>query len=200
MPLFPTELTSERLRYERVYPGETDPYEVYGAAGHHADRIEETTAYLTWEPHETPKESQEFVAFAGEQFDADDGAHYVLRPKQGEDGADEFAGTTGLSVDWERQTAELGIWLRPRFWGRGYAGERAARFFDLAFDRLDLALVTVAHDARNEQSRRAIQRYVDRFGGRKEGRLRNGGLRQDGTPYDLVRYSVSREEWANARE
>ena len=124
----------------------------------------------------------------------------MLRPREGEDGAGAFAGTAGLGVDWEKETAELGIWLRPRFWGRGYSGERADRFLELAFDRLDLAVVAVTHDARNEQSRRAIEKYVERFGGRREGRLRNGGVRQDGTPYDLVRYSVTREEWTTARE
>lgn len=200
MSLFPAELSSERLRYERVYPGETDSFEVYEAAGHRADRIDEVTRYLTWDPHRTPKASQGFVEVAGEQFDANEGAHYVVRPREGEDGAGTFAGTTGLSVDWDRETATLGLWLRPQFWGRGYSGERAARFFELAFDRLDLALVAVEHDADNDQSRRAIERYVERFGGRKEGLLRNGATRQDGTAYDVVRYSVSREEWRTARE
>lgn len=200
MSLFPATMESPRLRYERVHPDDTDPYEVYEAAGRHADRIEETTRYLTWEPHRTPTESRAFVEHAGEQFDESEAAHYVVRPRADEDDAGAFAGTAGMDVDWQKRMVTLGIWLRPRFWGRDYSGERAARFLALAFDRLDLDLVAVEHDTDNEKSHRAIERYVDRFGGEKEGRLRNGGIRQEGTPYDVVRYSVSREEWEMSRE
>ncbi|WP_255149073.1 GNAT family N-acetyltransferase [Halorarius halobius] len=200
MTLFPAEMESERLRYEVVHPDRTDPLEMYEAASHRADRIDEATRYLTWDPHETPNDSLGFVQHAGGQYDDGEAAHYVLRPKADEDGAGEFAGTAALEVDWDRRLGTLGIWLRPRFWGRGYSGERAARYLELAFDRLDLAYVVVEHDADNEKSRRAIERYVERFGGQRDGQLRNGGVRQDGTVYDSVRYSIGREEWAAARE
>lgn len=195
MALFPVELRSDRLRYERVHPDDTDPLDVYEIAGRHADRIEETTEYLTWDPHRTPKESQEFVDHAGKQFDDGEAAHYALYPTGDEAGAGELAGTAGLSVAWDRQLATFGVWLRPRFWGRGYSGERAARFLELAFDRLDLEYVAVEHDTRNENSRRAIENYVERFGGRREGTIRNGCATQDGTPRDVVRYSISQAEW-----
>lgn len=200
MALFPATMESERLRYERIHPADVDPLEVYAVAGHHADRIEETTQYMTWDPHETPKESAEFVERSGRQFDEGEAAQYRLRPRDGEDGAGDLAGTTGLSVDWDTQVGTLGIWLRSQFWGRGYAGERAARFMELAFDRLDLAYVAVTHDPANEQSRRAIQKYVERFGGRREGTIRNGGVTVDGTPFDVVRYSIAQEEWRAVRE
>lgn len=195
MALFPAGMESERLRYARVHPEDTDPYEVYEAAGHHVEEIEETTRYLRWSPHRTPKESQAFVDHAGEQFDDGEAAHYVLRPRADEEGAGAFAGTAGLTVEWDRRLATLGIWLVPRFWGRGYSGERAGRFLELAFDRLDLEYVAVEHDTRNENSRRAIETYVEQFGGRREGTVRNGCVTLDGTPYDVVRYSIAREEW-----
>lgn len=199
MSLFPVEMTSERLRYERIHPDDTDPYEMYEHVAHDAARIGEVTRYLTWEPHETPKDTLGYVEHAGEQFEAGEGAHYVLRPRADEDGAGEFAGTAGLTVEWDRKVATLGIWLRPAFWGRGYSGERAVRYAKLAFEDLDLEYVVVEHDAANERSERAVERYVDRLGGRREGTLRNGGVRTDGTVYDAVRYSVSREEWADSR-
>ncbi|WP_246084542.1 GNAT family N-acetyltransferase [Salinadaptatus halalkaliphilus] len=67
---------------------------------------------------------------------------YVLCPRDGEDGAGEIAGTTSVEIDWEKRTLQPGIWFRKRFWGRRYAGERAAAVFTLAFDRLDLEVVT----------------------------------------------------------
>jgi RimJ/RimL family protein N-acetyltransferase len=200
MALFPATMESERLRFERIHPADVDLFEVYGVAGHHVDRIEETTRYMTWDPHQTPKESAEFVEHCGEQFDAGEAAQYLVRPKDGEDGSGELAGTTGLTVDWDRQLATLGIWLRPEFWGRGYSGERAGRLLELAFERLDLAYVAVTHATENEKSQRAVERYVDRFGGQREGTIRNGCVTQNGEPYDSVRYSISNQEWAEATD
>ena len=70
---------------------------------------------------------------------------------------------------------------------------------ELAFDRLDLDIVTVSHDPDNENSRRAIERYVERFGGRREGRIRND-VRISGEVRDTVRYSISRAEYRAATD
>jgi RimJ/RimL family protein N-acetyltransferase len=156
------------------------------------------TEHLTWDPHQTPKETKDFVD-AREQARADgEGSEYVVRPKDGEDGAGEIAGMTGIDVDWDRRTATFGTWLRKRFWGRGYSGERAAALLDLAFDRLDLAVVVVDHFAGNEQSRRAIEKYVDRFGGDHDGLLRNWYPAGDEVR-DVHRYSITREQWRASR-
>ena len=48
-------------------------------------------------------------------------------------------------------------------------------------------------DAEDEQA--AIERYVDRFGGRKEGVIRND-IVMDGEPRNSVRYSISQAKWA----
>lgn len=81
-------------------------------------------------------------------------------------------------------------------WGNGYSGERAAALAALAFDHLDLASLRVGHDPDNDQSRRAVEKYVDRFGGRKDGTVRNEVPFPDGPVRDEVRYSVSAGEWA----
>lgn len=197
MSLFPETMTSPRLRYEAIRPERFDPFEMYEYVNPSATAIDEITAYLTWDPHETPAVTAEFVDHAGEQFAANEAVHYAIYPTDG-DHEDEFVGTTALSAAWDRRVATLGLWLRRPVWGNGYSGERASRLLELAFDRLDLAVVAVEHDPRNEQSARAIEKYVDRFGGRREGRLRHGGVTQDGEPYDTVRYTISQEEWAAA--
>ncbi|ELY97614.1 N-acetyltransferase GCN5 [Natrialba chahannaoensis JCM 10990] len=193
MSLFPTEMESERLRYERLHPGEFNAYELYEHVRTGAPHIDELTKYMTWDPHAHPKESFDWVEQAGEKFDDGEAANYLVRPTEGER-AGELAGTAGLFADWDRRRAVFGTWFRKPFWGRGYSGERAARMLELAFDRLDLELVAVSHDPGNEKSRRAIEKYVDRFGGRKEGRLRNEIVIDD-EPRDAVQYSISRDEW-----
>lgn len=198
MSLFPEEMTSDRLRYERLHPSSFDPLELYEHVNEDAPHIDEITRYVTWDPYEHPKEAVDWVEECGSAFDAGESATYVVRPREGER-AGEFAGLAGLHPDWDRRRATLGVWLRKPFWGRGYAGERAARLLELAFDRLDLDIVTVSHDPDNENSRRAIERYVERFGGRREGRIRND-VRISGEVRDTVRYSISRAEYRAATD
>lgn len=198
MSLFPTEMQSDRLRYERLHPADTDPLELYAHVKRGAPDIEEITEHVTWDPYDTPKQAHDWIATCGEQFDAGESATYVIRPKSGER-AGELAGLTGIQPDWDRRLATVGVWFRKPFWGRGYSGERAERLLELAFDRLDLEVVAVTHDPDNEQSERAISKYVERFGGRREGRIRNAEL-IGGEPRDSIRYSISVEEWNESRE
>lgn len=129
--------------------------------------------YWDSSPHETLKETYDYVNKAERLWDGAEGAKYVIRPKEGEDGAGDIAGTTGLYPHWEKRSANLGILLDKRFWGRGYAGERADALLSVAFDRLDLELIVASHVDGNEKSRRAIEKYVERYGGQYDGLLRN---------------------------
>ena len=196
MPLFPDVLETERLRLERLTTDHL--FALYEHAGTDAPDVEEVTRYVNWDPHETPKETREFLAMVESQWTDGEGATYVVRSREGEPLAGEFGGTTGLGVQWDRRLGTLGLWLRKPLWGRGYSGERAGALLALAFDRLDLDVVAVTHDPENDASRRAIEKYVERFGGRKEGRIRNDLRFADGSVRDSVRYSVAREEWRDA--
>lgn len=198
MSLFPNEMESERLTYERLHPDDVDPFELYQHAKVGAPHIDEITQYVTWDPYEHPKEAADWIQTAGEAFESGEDATYVIRPKAGER-AGEFAGLCGIGTDWDCKRATLGTWFREPFWGQGYSGERAARLLELAFDRLDLEVVSVSHDPENDNSRRAIEKYVDRFGGHKEGRRRND-IVMNGEPRDAIHYSISREEWEANRD
>ncbi|WP_327052613.1 GNAT family N-acetyltransferase [Halomicrococcus gelatinilyticus] len=192
--MFPERIETDRLVLEALTHETVDLFEFYGHCSTGAPHIDEVTEHLTWDPHRTPKETKDFVE-AREQARADaEGSEYVIRPKDGEDGAGEIAGMTGIDVDWDRRTATFGTWLRKRFWGRGYSGERAAALMDVAFDRLDLEVVVVDHFAGNEKSRRAIEKYVERFGGDHDGLLRNWYPAGDEVR-DVHRYSITREQW-----
>ena len=194
--LFPTYIETDRLRLERMTTA-LDPLDAYDFYGR-SDTISEETRYLDWSPHETPKETMDAFTRFEDDWENGDDAVYAIFPRDGEPEAGEFAGNTALHPKWEKRTATFGIWLRKPFWGRGYSGERASALMQLAFDRLDFELVAVACFPENERSRRAIEKYVDRFGGQYDGLLRNWMVTSDG-PRDVRRYTVSHEQWAENR-
>ena len=196
--LLPETVETDRLRLERLDGDHPTTLALWDHLGYHAPDVEETTSYVTWDPHRTPFETHELQQRAEERWEDASGLSYVVRPREGEDGADEIAGTTGLWLDWEHRTATLGIWLRKPFWGRGYSGERADALLELAFDRLDLALLRVGHLPENEQSERAIRKYVERHGGRYEGTVRNDVALHSGAIHDVAYYAVSQTEWCDA--
>lgn len=193
--MFPSVIETERLRLKRLTEA-VDPLEVYEYYAK-SETIAEETKYMSWDPHQTLKETWDtFKTFEERWNDAED-AVYGIFPRESEEGAGEFAGTAGLHPDWEKRTGNLGIWLRKPFWGRGYSGERAGALMQLAFDRLDLELVAVGYLPANTQSQRAIEKYMEKYGGRYEGCLRNWLPEDDGVK-DMHRYSVSQAEWREA--
>ncbi|PSQ04225.1 GNAT family N-acetyltransferase [Halobacteriales archaeon QS_5_68_33] len=196
--LFPDRIETERLVLEPLTTETVDALDLYEHVRVGAPHVDEVTEYLTWDPHETPKETVEFVEAVTEKREAGEGATYLIRPRGGEQGAGEFAGLAGLSVDWEARTATLGTWLRKPLWGRGYSGERAAALIEVAFERLDLEAVVVTVHEGNEKSRTAVSRYVEAHDGRREGLLRNYHADQDGTPVDVYRFTIARAEYEGA--
>ncbi len=194
MSMFPDELETDRLRLERI-DGSFDPLELYPHVAESAPDIDETTEFVTWRPHRHPKETAEFVDHVADAAADDEGATYAVYPREGQPRAGEFAGTAALGVDWDRRLAEFGMWLRTPFWGHGYSGERAAAFMAVAFERLDLEAVAVSHHVDNERSARAIEKYVEAAGGRREGVLRNFHATETGEVFDAVRYTVTAAEW-----
>ena len=196
--MFPERVETDRLRLERISHDSVDVFELHELYAD-GDDAEEMFEYWDSSPHETLKETSDYIDEAERLWDELDGAKYMIRPREGEDGAGVVAGTTGLYPKWEKRSANLGILLDKRFWGRGYSGERADAVLSVAFDRLELELVVAAHVDGNEKSRRAITRYVERYGGRYEGLLRNW-LPLDDTVADVHRYTISREEYLEATD
>jgi len=152
MSVFPESLESDRLRYERVHPESLDPLELYNHVSEDAPAIGEITEYVSWEPHSHPQETVEFVDDCGRAFDDGEELTCSIRPTDSDD-AGEIAGLAKLDVEWDTLSAGLGIWLREPFWGRGYSGERAARFLKLAFSHLDLEVVRTSHLPGNDKSK-----------------------------------------------
>ncbi|EMA38869.1 GNAT family N-acetyltransferase [Halococcus hamelinensis] len=218
--MFPDRIETERLVLERLCHENLDLFEFYAICSDAdgPEAMDEVTRYMPWEPHETLLESKEYIDGVEERWEEGEAAGYVIRPRDDEsdevpsasesasgeygdprDGAGEYAGNAALHIDWDRRTGRLGTWLRKRFWGRGYSGERAGALMKLAFERLDLEVVSVSHHADNDRSRRAIEKYVEAYGGRREGLLRNW-LPHGDEVSDEYRYTISQAEYRDATE
>jgi RimJ/RimL family protein N-acetyltransferase len=208
--LFPRVFETDRLRFERIDPGTVDALDVYPYVSSE-DGIEDATQHMTWEPHAHPKETFEFLQTVSAANGAATDGTYALYPKDGEGGPREarrapdgragegretggYAGHAGLHPDWETRTVVFGIWLRKPFWGRGYSGERADAFVELAFDRLDVELAAITVDDDNDRSKRAIGKYVDRWGGQHDGYFRNITVGGD-APRGSHRYTITRADY-----
>ncbi|WP_411967061.1 GNAT family N-acetyltransferase [Haloferax sp. YSSS75] len=193
--LFPDVVETERLRLVAARPEHIDTFDAYEVCSQ--PYMDDVTEFMPWARHETPKVTKDFLDRCASKWDDAESAQFGVFPREGEDGAGELAGFGGIHTEWDRRVGTLGFWLRPRFWGRGYSGERAEALAALAFDVLDLELVEVKHAVENENSQRAIEKYMDTLGGRRDGRDRNS-LPVGDEIADQYVYSVSHEEWQEA--
>lgn len=195
--LFPETLETDRLRLERLSHDTVDLFEYHQHCSEHEPGIADVTRYLPWGIHGTVQETSEYIDEMEDKWESGERAEYVIRPKDGEKDAGAIAGAGGLILDWETHTGYPAVWLRKPFWGRGYSGERASRLIEMAFERLDLDLVAVPVQEENENSRRAVEKYVAAHGGQYDGIVRNATVRPDGEIIDRHRYTVTRDQYQN---
>ena len=198
--MFPERIETERLEMERLTTKSVSPRTLYEAAGRPADEAERIFRYLPWEPFETLDDAADHIEKRDRQWADRERATYTIRPREGEAGAGEFAGTGSLILDWDHRVGMPGIWLRQAFWGRGYAGERARALIDLAFETLDLDCVVIPLEADNDRSKAAVEGYVDAHGGRHDGLLRHDATRPGGRVVDRHRYTITQAEYRDATD
>lgn len=141
-----------------------------------------------WEPHADRETSRAILHSLMEK-----GETWALVHK--EDG--KVIGSVGLHPDDLRSSVTtlkvraLGYVLSADYWGQGLMTEAARRVVEYAFEALWLDLLTVVHYPHNERSRRV----VEKCGFCYEGTLRQASQIYDGTVYDAVCYSLTRDEW-----
>ncbi|WP_435359597.1 GNAT family N-acetyltransferase [Haloarchaeobius sp. DFWS5] len=193
--IFPTQLETDRLLFERFSHETVDPYEFYEFV-QRDEWQDDATEHMPWFRLARLDQVAGFVDVAEQQWADRERARYLLRSKD-EDGA--IVGTTSFVPEWEKRYATSDVVLSSEFWGRGYGPERASTFVELTFETFDLDAYCTSCAGDNEQSRRMIEKVVDRYGGRYEGLLRNfGSVHPDGTVTDQHRFSITREEYEAA--
>jgi [ribosomal protein S5]-alanine N-acetyltransferase len=103
---------------------------------------------------------------------------------------DKLIGACGLSnLDKEHKKAEIGFWLLPGFWGKGYMPEAAHAVINYCFDHLNLNRVEAIVEGGNTASEKVLQK----LGFTYEGKLREGEVK-NGRFIDLVYYSLLRSD------
>ena len=190
--MFPDHVETDSLDLRQLATSEVDVFELYELFAARTDGVEGVFEYVPQEPYDTVNDASERIEKAESRWADGEQAQYGVYA----DG--ELAGYAGLFPEWERRSARIGFILGREFWGNGYAGEIATALTEVAFDRLDLELVTIGYEEGNDRSERAVEKFVDRVGGQYDGKLRNWTPLGDRVA-DHHRYSVSREEFEGAR-
>lgn len=192
--LFPDVISTERLDFEQLCYGNISIMSLYEVLGK-SETIAEETEYVNWAPHDTPEDTKYFIEQAEEKWRSGDKCTYIVRTEETDGGEEEFAGITTLTVDWNRRVGDLGIYLRKQFWGRRYSAERSGAFLELAFDHLDLEVIEVNCFLENERAKRAIEKYVEEYGGEYVGIRYNMVENESGRPLDCHLYTITREQF-----
>lgn len=86
---------------------------------------------------------------------------------------------------------ELGFVLSPEHWHKGLMQEAAGAILAYAFTELAIDIVVVTHFIDNHASRNTIAA----LGFTYEGHLIAARSAHDGTPKDVLQYSMTREQW-----
>ncbi len=139
-------------------------------------------------------EVAKFIDHAEQQWANRESARYLLRSKDRE----AIIGTTAFKPEWETRRAGSGIVLSKEHWGNAYGVERASAFIELAFERYDLDAYYTTCATGNTPSRRMIEKYVSKYGGRHEGVLRHHSSRPSGDVTDQHRFTILRDEYEAA--
>ena len=142
---------------------------------------------------ETPEDMQRIVDDAVTEAENGHALPYTIM-----DSADSrVLGSTRLfDLSDENRSAELGwTWLTPGVWRTRVNTECKLLLLTHAFETMGANRVQLKTDARNERSRRAIERIGAVF----EGILRSHYILPDGYVRDSVYYSVVSAEWPEVK-
>ena len=138
-----------------------------------------------WKPHENLDESK---AILKSFIEEDEVLAIVWKVNN------KVIGSLGLHKDSLRSADDvkmLGYVLSEDYWGKGIITEASRALLAYAFTDLNLILVSVHHYAYNQKSRRVIEKCGFRY----EGTLRHCTKIYSGDTYDLMCYSMTKDEW-----
>ena len=112
--------------------------------------------------------------------------------------SDQYAGvTTFMNISSEHGRLESGsTWIGRKFHKTGLNRNCKFLLLQYCFETLKTDRVEFKTDARNEQSKTAIQK----IGGKFEGEMRSHSVMPDGFRRNTVMYSILRDEWPELKE
>jgi putative acetyltransferase len=138
-----------------------------------------------WPPHQSREETNRII----QMFIKDDDVWALVYKEN-----NKMIGSLGLHTDRLRSAEDvrmLGYVLREDYWGLGLTAEASRAAINYAFEELGISLLSVHHYPFNLQSKRVIEKCGFLY----EGTLRHAAKIYDGSIYDLVCYSMTRDEY-----
>lgn len=187
--VFPESIETDSLTLARFCESSVGVFVLYDLFSDDNEGIDDIFEYVPQEPYSSVKEARDQLEKAETAWEEGEAAQYAVYTA-----GDNLAGYAVLSIEWKRQTGNLGFILAKPYWGEGYAGECATALTELAFDRLDLEVVAIGYEEGNERSKRAVEKYIDAVGGQYDGVLRNWTPIGDEVA-DQHRYTVTQEQY-----
>ncbi|RZN82896.1 MAG: N-acetyltransferase [Winogradskyella sp.] len=108
-----------------------------------------------------------------------------------------YAGSTRFGlINWKNKVLHIGwTWIGHDFQGTGLNKNMKFLMLQYAFETLEFEKIEFRIDARNNKSRRA----VEKIGGTLEGILRKDTIMKDGYRRSTCCYGILKEEWPTIR-
>lgn len=138
-----------------------------------------------WEPHKSKEDSLNILNMFLEKDEV-----WAIENKENH----KVIGSIGLHKDQLRSAEDvkmLGYVLSEDYWGKGLMTETAEKVINFAFEELKLNFLSIHHYSFNHRSKRVIEKCGFIY----EGTLRHAVQIYDGSIYDLLCYSMTKEEW-----
>jgi len=126
----------------------------------------EVTRYLVWTPHQTLRDSEDWIRHCIDKFDPEANLSYVIA----ENGTDEAVGMIGAKIAGHQ--AVVGYVLAKRFWGKGIMTQALTALVAELLSRPAIYRVYALHDIDNPSS----GRVMEKAGMMYEGLLRRAGV------------------------
>lgn len=144
----------------------------------------EVTKYLTWQPHKSIRETQEYIDRCISDWANNSAFSYVLIRKEDS----QLLGAIGIRID--RYKADLGYVLAKTEWGKGYMSEATQKLTNWALGQNEIYRVWAVCDVRNYAS----VRVLEKSGMQREGVLRRWIVHPNISkePRDCYCYAVSK--------
>jgi ribosomal-protein-alanine N-acetyltransferase len=117
-------------------------------------RRPETSRYLLWSPHSSPRFTKKYVSYLQGQYRNGNFYDFAVIEKA----SGKMIGTCGFTdFDLDINSAELGYILHPDYWGKGFGKEAVLRVMSYGFAELRLHRMTAKIMAGNIASKRLAQ-------------------------------------------
>ena len=148
-------LETERLLLREVREGDVNALYEYASEP-------KVTKYVTWEPHESIKDSQAFIDYIIQTNRENKSLTWAIELKREE----KMIGTIDLA-NWNvgHSRAEIAYVLSHKHWGKGYMTEAAYQLLEYGFKTLGLNRIEARILPGNIQSQRVLEKLGMTFEG-----------------------------------